>query len=194
MTERGTGAADDQQEQVRDPQFAGGDGAAFDAVIAVGSNIGDKAANIAEAVARFGAHADVAIVGVSPVYKTPPWGITDQPWFTNGCFTVRTSLSPHDLLAWCLEVERQMGRVRAEKWGPRVIDLDVLVYRGATVDDVDLKLPHPHIQDRAFVLVPLKDVAPNLRIAGEAIDHWLAKTGREGIEALEADEFPSTER
>lgn len=169
----------------QDPAATGGP-APFDAVIAVGSNIGDKAANIAEAIARVDGHEAVSVVKASPVYKTPPWGITDQDWFANGCFTVRTTLPPHGLLAWCLDVERAMGRERTVKWGPRVIDLDVLAYGDVAVTDDVLTLPHPHITERAFVLVPLRDVAPDLVLKGEHLEHWLAQTGREGIDALDS--------
>ncbi|MEM1371151.1 MAG: 2-amino-4-hydroxy-6-hydroxymethyldihydropteridine diphosphokinase [Pseudomonadota bacterium] len=156
----------------------------FDAVIAVGSNIGDKAGHINEAVVRFGAHADVAVVVRSPIYKTPPWGITDQAWFANGCFTVTTTLSPHGLLDWCLEVEQQLGRVRAQKWGPRIIDLDVLVCRGAAIHDARLTLPHPHLTERGFVLVPMADVAPDIIVRGKTITQWRDRSDNQGIESL----------
>lgn len=156
----------------------------FDAIIAVGSNIGDKAENIHTAIRLVCDHDDVDLVAASPVYKTPPWGITDQDWFANGCFSVQTTLRPHALLDWCLGVEKQMGRERTIKWGPRVIDLDVLIYRDVSLSDEVLTLPHPHITERAFVLVPMIDVAPELVLKGQALTSWLEKTGRDGIEAL----------
>ncbi|MEO1205987.1 MAG: 2-amino-4-hydroxy-6-hydroxymethyldihydropteridine diphosphokinase [Pseudomonadota bacterium] len=160
------------------------DGAEYNAVIAVGSNIGDKASHIAKATRLLCETDDLQLVESSPVYKTPPWGITDQDWFANACFSVQTSLQPHDLLKRCLEVELQMGRERTVKWGPRVIDLDVLVYSGVCLSDDVLTVPHPHITERAFVLIPLMDVAPGLVLNGKPLAHWAAKVGREGIEAL----------
>ncbi|MEO1542972.1 MAG: 2-amino-4-hydroxy-6-hydroxymethyldihydropteridine diphosphokinase [Pseudomonadota bacterium] len=160
-------------------------GAEFDAVIAVGSNIGDKAQNIETATQMVCDAEDVELVTASQIYKTPPWGVTDQDWFANACFSVRTSLQPHALLGWCLDVERKMGRERTVKWGPRVIDLDVLVYRNAVLSDEILTLPHPHITERAFVLVPLIDVAPDLILNGARLDHWLSLLDQDGIDPLQ---------
>lgn len=147
----------------------------FDALIGLGSNIGDKAANIAHAIALLTEKGDIRLVAQSRLYRTAPWGVTDQDWFVNACIAVATDLSPRDLLARCLSVENDMKRVRKERWGPRVIDVDVLTYRDAIMDDPDLTLPHPRITERAFVLVPLMDIAPDVEVAGEAPAHWLAR-------------------
>lgn len=156
-----------------------------DAVVALGSNIGDKVANITRAVELLAQDGNIDITARSRDYRTPPWGNTDQDWFVNACVAVKTSLGPHALLKRCLEVETQMGRERNEKWGPRVIDLDVLVYGDVTLADDDLTLPHPHITKRAFVLAPLADVSPQTEIDGKTVDQWLSQIDAEGIEPIE---------
>lgn len=147
---------------------------AYDALIGLGSNIGDKAANIARAIALLTETGDIRLVATSRLYRTEPWGLTDQDWFVNACIAVATDLSPRDLLARCLAVESGMKRVRRERWGPRVIDVDLLTYRDAKLEDPDLTLPHPRITQRAFVLVPLMDIAPDVEIAGHDPAYWLS--------------------
>ncbi len=156
----------------------------FDAIIALGSNIGDKACHIADAVQAFTADGWVRLVKRSANYRTAPWGHTDQDWFVNACMSVKTELAPHELLARCQAVERQLGRERTIKWGPRVIDLDILVYRDLALNDPDLVLPHPHITARAFVLVPLADVAPDLVIKGRSVRAWLTELPHDDVVAL----------
>lgn len=147
----------------------------FDALIGLGSNIGDKAANIGRAIGLLTEPGDIRLVRASRLYRTAPWGVLDQDWFVNACISIATDLAPHALLARCLAVEQEMKRVRAERWGPRVIDVDVLVYRDVTLSDPDLTLPHPRIAERAFVLVPLAEIAPGLQIGGHDPAHWLAR-------------------
>lgn len=154
----------------------------FDAIVALGSNIGDIRANMARALALLETGGDVRVVARSRDFKTPPWGKTDQPWFANACAGVATSLGPRALLERCLEVERQLGRVRTEKWGPRIIDLDVLVHHAGDVAEEDLVLPHPRITERAFVLAPLADIAPELVLAGRTVREWLARVDCTGVE------------
>ena len=139
---------------------------AFDCIVALGSNLGDKAANIDRAIALLTETGDVRLLARSRDYATEPWGKTDQDWFVNAAIAVATQLSPRELLVRCKDIERRMGRVATEKWGPRIIDLDLLVYRDREVNDADLVLPHPHIGARAFVLAPLMDIAPDLVIGG----------------------------
>lgn len=155
---------------------------AYDAIVALGSNIGDTRANMARAMALLSADERVRIVRRSRDFKTPPWGITDQPWFANACAAVRTDLGARELLARCLDVERQMGRVRAEKWGPRNIDLDVLVHRDGPIEEDDLVIPHPRITERSFVLAPLADIAPDLVINGKTVAAWLSEIDTTGVE------------
>lgn len=132
------------------------------AYIGLGSNIGDKRAMIATALDLLRATPGIAVAARSRDYRTPPWGDTDQDWFVNACAALDTTLSPHDLLAACLAVEARMGRERTRRWGPRVIDVDLLDYdRQAIVTDT-LTLPHPRIAERAFVLTPLAEIAGDL--------------------------------
>lgn len=158
----------------------------YDAIIALGSNIGDKAGHIAAAIAAFTADGNASLVARSANYRTAPWGITDQDWFVNACMTITTDLAVRDLLARCQSVERALGRERSIKWGPRVIDLDILTYRDLVLADADLVVPHPHMTERAFVLVPLMDVAPDLMIKGRAVGDWLARIPHGDVVPLEA--------
>lgn len=156
--------------------------APYDAIVALGSNIGDTRANMQRALELLCADGAVVVVTRSRDFKTPPWGITDQPWFANACASVRTKLGARALLARCLDVERQMGRVRAQKWGPRIIDLDVLVHREGSIAEDDLILPHPRITERAFVLAPLADVDAGLVLDGKPVAAWLAEVDTTGVE------------
>ncbi|MCJ2059984.1 2-amino-4-hydroxy-6-hydroxymethyldihydropteridine diphosphokinase [Methylobacterium sp. J-048] len=142
------------------------------------------AAMLDRAVAGLAATPGITVVARSADYRTPPWGKTDQPWFLNGAVAVDTDLDPHGLLDACLSVEHALGRIREERWGPRVIDIDVLAYEGATVDDARLVLPHRHVRERAFVLVPLAEIAPDLVIGGERVTDALTKLDRTGIERV----------
>lgn len=145
----------------------------FDAIIALGSNLGDKVGNLGEATALLEANGEIDIVARSKLYQTEAWGEEDQDWFVNACLAVATTLSPLALLHVCQGIEDEMGRVRDKRWGPRVIDLDVLVYRDILQSDPELTLPHPLITERAFVLVPLNDIAPELHLKGKAVAAWL---------------------
>ncbi len=152
------------------------------AYLGLGSNIGDKAAHLAAAVRGLAGVPGIRITARSADYRTPPWGETDQDWFLNGAIQIETDLDPHALLDACLGVERALGRVRERRWGPRVIDIDVLSYAGAEVSDERLVLPHRYVRERAFVLVPLAEIAPDLVIGGETVAQALAKLDRSGIE------------
>lgn len=158
---------------------------AFDCIVALGSNLGDKAANIDRAIDLLTEVGDVRLLARSRNYATEPWGKTDQDWFVNAAIAVATSLSPRLLLTRCKDIERRMGRVEVERWGPRVIDLDLLVYRGITIDEPDLKLPHPHIGARAFVLAPLMDLDPELVIEGKSVREMYAAIDHASVHALD---------
>ncbi|GEP08662.1 2-amino-4-hydroxy-6-hydroxymethyldihydropteridine diphosphokinase [Methylobacterium gnaphalii] len=151
------------------------------AYLGLGSNVGDKAAMLAEAVKRLDETPGISVVARSHDYRTPPWGDTDQDWFLNAAIGVETALSPHDLLEAGLAIEAALGRVRERRWGPRLIDIDVLSYEGAEVSDERLILPHRFVRERAFVLVPLAEIAPDLVIGGETVSEALAKLDRTGI-------------
>lgn len=144
------------------------------AFLGLGSNLGDRAAYLARAV-RLLETPGVRVVARSPVYESPPWGKTDQPSFLNQVVAVETWLSPRQLLDRCQAVERALGRVRTVRWGPRTVDLDILLYGAVTVSTAELVIPHPHIHRRAFVLVPLLDLEPDLRLpTGEPVRDVLA--------------------
>ena len=151
------------------------------AFLGLGSNVGDMTAMLDRAVSGLAATPGITLLARSADYRTPPWGKTDQPWFLNGAVAVDTELDPHDLLDACLRIEQELGRVREERWGPRLIDIDVLAYEGAAVNDARLVLPHRFVRERAFVLVPLAEIAPDLVIGDERVVDALAKLDRTGI-------------
>ena len=131
------------------------------AYVALGSNLGDKEANLRRALELL-IERGVEIVKTSTFISTEPYGVTDQPTFLNGVCEVRTSLEPLALLHTLLEIEQEMGRVRLRHWGERNIDLDLLLYEDVVMDTPELKLPHPDMQNRDFVLLPLAEIAPEL--------------------------------
>jgi len=159
----------------------------FDAILGLGTNMGDKPANIERAIALIAAPGDVRVLARSPLYRTAAWGKTDQDWFVNACIGVATDLSARDLLARCQDVEARMGRERKEHWGPRVIDVDILTYRDATIRERDLTVPHPLIAQRAFVLVPLADIAPDVEIGGRSIADLLRDIDPREVVVLDRD-------
>lgn len=151
------------------------------AFIGLGGNLGDPRAAMAEALAMIDRRADTKVVHVSSLYRTPPWGKTDQPDFLNAAAELHTRLSPRGLLELCLSVEAALHRVRAERWGPRSIDLDILAIDGVEIDEEGLRVPHPRMLERAFVLVPLAEIAPQLRVAGQTVAAHLARLDAGGI-------------
>jgi 2-amino-4-hydroxy-6-hydroxymethyldihydropteridine diphosphokinase len=157
-----------------------------EAFIALGGNIGDVRATFDRAVAMLCDSDAVRLVARSSDYGTPPWGVTDQPPFINAVIGVSTSLSPQDLLARAFEVERALGRDRRNerRWGPRVIDIDILAYDDLVLPGADLTLPHPRMFERAFVLVPLVEIAPDRVIAGKRVSDALGGLDAAGIEKL----------
>ncbi|TVR96585.1 MAG: 2-amino-4-hydroxy-6-hydroxymethyldihydropteridine diphosphokinase [Wenzhouxiangellaceae bacterium] len=136
--------------------------------IGLGSNQGDCRAVLRRASALLARLPNTQLRAVSPIYQTAPWGNTDQPDFLNAVAKIATDLSPRDLLEALLDIELQLGRERVgPRWGPRLIDLDLLVYEGANLDEPDLTVPHPRMHQRAFVLVPLADLSPDLLVEGQ---------------------------
>ncbi|WP_123043823.1 2-amino-4-hydroxy-6-hydroxymethyldihydropteridine diphosphokinase [Cohnella candidum] len=148
------------------------------AYVALGANLGDREASLSEALRRMAAVPGVRVLGISGVYETDPVGYADQPAFLNMAAAVETELAPAELLRTLLAIEKDMGRVRDIRWGPRTIDLDLLLYEGARMESEELTLPHPRMGERAFVLVPLKDVWP----AGKAFP-WESSVGAAEQEA-----------
>ncbi|WP_370674890.1 2-amino-4-hydroxy-6-hydroxymethyldihydropteridine diphosphokinase [Pleomorphomonas sp. PLEO] len=153
------------------------------AALSLGGNIGDVQATIANALDLLET-AGVDVVARSSNYRTRPWGKTDQPDFTNVSAVVETTLPPLELLTICLEVERQLGRVRHERWGPRVIDIDIAAYEGVRMDTPELTLPHRHAHERGFVLIPLAEIAPDLLIGDRTVAELAARFANDPIEKL----------
>ena len=160
----------------------------------LGSNIGDKAANVRRAAHELSASGAVADLTLSSLYRTAPWGYTDQDWFINACAVGRTSLEPRQLLELCLEGEARMGRQRIIHWGPRNIDIDLLYYDDLKLENPTLQLPHPQMLNRAFVLVPLAELRPALVIGGIPIAEAITRLDTSGILRLDEPGEPSPGR
>jgi 2-amino-4-hydroxy-6-hydroxymethyldihydropteridine diphosphokinase len=131
------------------------------AYIGLGANLGEPRRQLEEALERLAATEEVEVLKVSSFYRNPPLGPPDQPWYVNAVAQVRTRLAPEELLRVLRQVETAMGRVRRERWGPRPIDLDLLLHDGEIMASPGLTLPHPEMQRRPFVLVPLAEIAPD---------------------------------
>lgn len=143
-------------------------GPARDAYVALGSNLGDLQRTLAHAIDALDELPSTTVASRSRFYRTAPWGLSDQPDFINAAVRLHTALSPHQLLDALLVIEAAAGRVRdGERWGPRTLDLDLLHMDGITLHDRRLTLPHPRIRERAFVLAPLADIAPELVLPGQ---------------------------
>ena len=130
--------------------------------LALGANLGDPPAQIAAAIDALDAHDAISVTARSSLIITKPWGKTDQPDFLNGAVAVETTLTPDALLDTCLGIETALGRTRDEVWGPRLIDLDIIAYERLVLRSGRLTLPHPHAHARAFVLKPLREIAPGM--------------------------------
>lgn len=128
--------------------------------LSLGANIGDPPAQLAEAVRQLAAHEHIAVAIQSSVIRTKAWGKTDQPDFANMALEIETDLTPHDLLSATQTIEAGLGRVRHEKWGPRLIDIDMIAYERLEMDTDRLTLPHRFAHERDFVLVPLREISP----------------------------------
>jgi len=137
--------------------------------LGLGGNIGDVESALSTALQSLHAHSEVEVVAVSSLYKTPPWGVEDQPWFLNCCVGVKTSLHPEALLEVCQQLERDGRRERTMRWGPRTIDVDIIVYEGVEQVEQRLTLPHPRAAERAFVLTPLSEITPDLQLDGTSV-------------------------
>ncbi len=156
----------------------------FDALIGLGSNLGDKFANLDRAIERLTATPDIRLVARSRTYKSAPWGVIDQDWFVNAAISIQTQMSPRDLLHCCQGIENEMGRVRQQHWGPRLIDIDILSYRDLQLDDPDLVIPHPLIAQRSFVLLPIQDIAPDFKLGGRHIADLIGAMTLDDVTAI----------
>ncbi len=149
------------------------------AAIGIGSNVGDAAGTVRAAVARLGELG--RLVAASALYRSAPWGVTEQAPFVNAAALLETELPPHALLAALKRLEAEAGRVATYRWGPRVLDLDILAYGDQRVDEPDLIVPHPRLRERAFALVPLAEIDPRWAADRDA----LPRGERAGVVELE---------
>ena len=129
------------------------------ASLGLGSNIGDRKQQLLKAIDLIGNIKGIKVTKQSSIYETAPIGYTDQPNFLNLCLEIETELSPQQLLKHCLDIEQQLHRVREIRWGPRTLDIDILLYSDDIIETDNLSVPHPRMQERAFVLIPLNDIA-----------------------------------
>ena len=158
-----------------------------EALIGLGGNVGDVRATLDQAVARFADGARVKLIARSSDYRTPPWGVTNQPPFINCAIAVETPLTPRAILERAHDVERALGRDRSQeqRWGPRRVDIDLLAFDDLSLNEPGLVLPHPRLFERAFVLVPLAEIAPDRIIAGRRVRDALAQ-----LDAAEFEKLP----
>ena len=157
-----------------------------EALLGLGGNVGDVRSTLDRAITLLCADGAVKLLARSSDYQTPPWGVTEQPAFVNLCVRVETAFAPTALLQRVLAVEAALGRHRAAetRWGPRTIDIDILAYDEIRLDEANLQLPHPRLKERAFVLVPLAEIAPDWRIDGEIVGELAARADQAGITRL----------
>jgi 2-amino-4-hydroxy-6-hydroxymethyldihydropteridine diphosphokinase len=158
-----------------------------EALLGLGANVGDARSTLDEAIRLLCGKPDIQLKARSSAYRTAPWGVEDQPPFINVCIAVETSLMPHALLARVQAVENALGRDRSNerRWGPRPIDVDLLAFDDLKLQTPELTLPHPRLLERAFMLVPLAEIAPERMIGGVRVRDALARLDRSGIERLE---------
>lgn len=154
------------------------------AVLGLGGNIGDTRALMSAALARLASHPGIEVETISALYETPPWGKTDQPAFLNAALRIETTLTARALLAAVLGVEHELGRRRNDRWGPRTIDIDILLFGRREIDEPGLHVPHPHLAERAFALAPLVDVMPEAEFGGAPAADWLARADRSGMKRI----------
>jgi 2-amino-4-hydroxy-6-hydroxymethyldihydropteridine diphosphokinase len=152
-----------------------------------GGNVGDPAGNIRRALADIEARGIARITACSSLWRTAPWGYTQQEDFANLCALAETRLSPAELLARLKQLETDLGRTAGRRWGPRVIDIDILFYDDVKREDADLTLPHRELFRRAFVLIPLAEIAPDLMISGRKVGEAAREIDRAGISKWNAE-------
>lgn len=159
-----------------------------DAFLALGSNLGDRYGCLCSAIDSLSAIDGIEVVAQSSIYETKAVGFTDQPDFLNMAIRIRTLLTPEQLLSACMSVEQKYGRVREQKWGPRTLDIDVLFYGKLVIEHSNLLVPHPRLQERAFVVLPLWDLAPEWVHPGNGLTIQEMKQqvpGKEGVRKWE---------
>ena len=157
------------------------------AAVGLGANLGDAAASVREAIHALYSLPQTSLLRASRLYRTPAWGVTEQPDFINAVALLDTGLQAQALLQALLGIEREFGRIRidGERWGPRTLDLDLLLFGDAVIDEPGLRVPHPHLHERAFALLPLAEIAPQMPIPGIGqVGELAAAMAADGIEPL----------
>lgn len=157
------------------------------AYLGLGGNLGDPRAAMSAALQLIDGNPSTTVETVSSLYRTPPWGKLDQPDFLNAVAALETSLEPRELLDVCLAAERSLKRVRAERWGPRLIDIDLLWFDNETIGEAGLQVPHPRMLERSFVMIPLAEIAPNLRLDGQTAAEIAGQMDGAGISQMSRD-------
>ena len=158
--------------------------------LGLGSNLGDRAAHLRAALAALTGLPGTTVWRVSALYESAPWGVTDQPAFLNAVAAVTTDLAPHDLLRSVKQIEQEAGRRAGPRWGPRPLDIDLLLYDDQQVDSPDLVIPHPRLAARRFVLAPLADLRPTWTdAAGRSIDALLLAVADQPVVRVAGDEW-----
>ena len=156
------------------------------AYLGLGTNIGDRLNYLNQACILLNSYDDITITNKSSIYETKAWGYTEQNDFLNMCIEIKTRLNPQNLLKICNEVEQKLNRERIIRWGPRTIDIDILFFNDIILHEENLDIPHPRITERAFVLIPLMDINPNLNVKNKSIkEHLKALTKEERDEVKE---------
>jgi 2-amino-4-hydroxy-6-hydroxymethyldihydropteridine diphosphokinase len=166
------------------------------AFIAIGSNIGDRLQYLSNGIKQMNAHDKIKLVNASSIYETDPVGYTDQDAFLNMVIQVKTTLGPYELIDELLLIEEILGRKREIKWGPRTLDLDILLYNQENIESEKLIVPHPRMQERAFVMVPLLEIDPHIKLPGidthdyfperEGVRIWKRKNGEDVFALFES--------
>ena len=152
------------------------------AVLGIGGNIGNVLENIETVNSAVELLPETKIINRSSIYKTPPWGVTDQPDFFNQCLLIDTYLSPNALLGACLGIEATIGRIRKERWRERIIDIDLILYENIKIESKELTIPHPRMMERAFVLIPLNEILCKNNVFGLDLKKILNEIDCTGIE------------
>ncbi|OES45904.1 2-amino-4-hydroxy-6-hydroxymethyldihydropteridine diphosphokinase [Domibacillus iocasae] len=161
--------------------------------LSLGTNIGDREAQLKEAVSLLNAQKELHVSAVSSIYETDPVGFTDQPSFFNIVIKAETTLEPHELLSVCVKIENELGRKRVVRWGPRTIDLDILLYNHDNIKSDSLIIPHPRMNERAFVLIPLAEIDAAIELPDTSLplEQYVQNVqGKEGVKLWKtADAF-----
>ena len=154
------------------------------AFLGLGGNLGDRLGLLAAAVRRIHRPPRCEVLASSSVFESKPVGVTAQPDFLNIVIQIATTELPSELLARCLGIEAELGRVRLERWGPRTVDIDILLYDDCVLSESDLTIPHPRMGERSFVMTPLSEIAPTVVLGGEEVSARAARLDRTGLRRI----------